>query len=662
MSELRRLFEPLRVGGFTVKNRIVCPTHNTGLPRERELTYLARRAEGGAGLIGISGTQGVIQYAVGPGTPGQVGEWDRRPPSPASRNGVAFYDDLVIPRLRERADLLRENGARSFAQVAHGGAAQHWSTISPTLGPSTVPDLYDGQTPHALSEEQIEELVFSFAHGIRRIAEAGIDAAEIHGAHGYLVMQFLSPYTNRRTDQWGGTTENRTRFVRAIMAAARDHVGADFPIGLRLGYDDFGDGRGITVTEAVALARVMAPDLAYLSVSGGSYSGLGDGFTSAYVSPWYRPPAYNAEVAAAVRAAVDVPVLLTGRIADAALADSLIAEGSADLIGMVRALVADPDLPRKAQAGTTTHVRMCLGLSECHHIGRHRVPLTCAVNAASGREDEMRTRPAAHPKTVIVVGAGPAGMEAARIAAIRGHHVYLSDEQRRIGGTPRLLARDPNRRNLLDQAAYFESVLPHLGVEFVLGNRVDVDDIRQFGADAVLIATGSRPLVPDVPGLMEFGVHSVRDILEGVRPTREHVLVVGGPDQSIAAPSIAEFLVDLDYRVTLISELPDFAPGVEDTTRLTLLQRIRRKRVVIRQTTRLERVDENGATMVDTFANERWTQPDISIVAACGAAAEDSLARMLAAIGMTFELVGDALAPRRIMHATIEGARAAMAL
>lgn len=664
MAAMRRLFEPLDLGSFMVRNRIVWPTHNPRLSDERELDYLARRAEGGVGLIGLQASQGVIQYAIGPGTPGRLGEWDRKPPSSVTSEGVAFYDDLVIPRIRARAEVIHEREAHCFAQVAHPGAARHWAAIDPAIGPSQIPDPYDGPIPHAMSEEVIEELIFSFAHAIRRIAEAGVDAAEIHGAHGYLVQQFLSPYSNRRKDRWGGSLENRVRFVREIIAAARKFVG-DFPIGLRLGFEGYGEGQGLTPNLATETAIQLAPELAYLSISGGSYSGLSDGFTGGYVSPWYREPAYNADVAAKVRSRVQIPVLLTGRIADAALADSLIAEESADLIGMVRALIADPDLPKKAKAGRDIHIRMCLGLSECHHAGKHRVAMTCAVNAASGREAELAIEPAAEPKTVVVVGAGPAGLEAARVAAIRGHQVYLGDENRQIGGTPRLLARDPARHNLLDHAAFFEAALPQLSIELLLGHRVDVDDIEQFGADVVILATGSRSAVPEIPGLESWRgtrVLTDREVLAGGSLPSEHVLVVTGIDQSVAGPSLADHLAERGHRVSLVSELADFAPGVEDTTRLTLLQRLKRRHVSIEGTSRLRKYDESGASIVDTFTQERRHVPDVSVVLAAGAVSDDSLYRELKARGIACQVIGDALAPRRIMHATIEGARAGVTI
>ena len=458
-----------------------------------------------------------------------------------------------------------------------------------------------------------------------------------------------------------GSRENRVRFPIAIVEAARTLVGPDYPIAIRIGVDADGANRGLIVDELAQVARLLGPHMAYISVSGGSYSGLGDGMELAYVSPWYKEPAFNVAAAAAVKQQVNVPVFVTGRIADASIAESILADGSADMIGMVRALIADPDLPNKARAGKIDEVRMCLGMSECHAIGPHRVPVTCAVNAAAAREDEMQITPTDTPKTVVVVGAGPAGMEAARVAALRGHHVYLADRRRTIGGTPAVLALDANRRNLRDHATYFETQLARLGVEFMLGNEVTAEELIEFAPDAVIIATGSRPLVPDVPGIGQANVVHALDVLGGAT-TAGNVLVVGGLEKHLGPPTIAEFLADQGKTVELISEQFDFAQGVEDGTRFPLYQRLGQKAVRVSMLHKLARVGRDGAVVIDTFLKRERTIDGCSVVLCCGALPANDLAGALRDHIGEIHVVGDALAPRRIMHATLEGARAAMAI
>jgi 2,4-dienoyl-CoA reductase-like NADH-dependent reductase (Old Yellow Enzyme family)/thioredoxin reductase len=659
----RRLFEPIRIGNFTVRNRIVNTTHGTGLGEARDLRHLQERARGGVGLIGLHASQGVSGFAVGPGAEHVAPDWDEKPLSPVTAEGIRHYDTVAIPYIRTRAAVVHAEGAKCFAQVYHAGAAPHAPRIHPPLAPSEIGDPYEALAPHPLTEEEIETLIVAFAHGIRRAREAGVDAAEIHAAHGYLVHQFLSPYFNRRDDRWGGTRENRSRFAVEVIRQARAMVGTDFPIGIRVGLD--GDGeRGLTVTELAETCRVLSPHVDYISVSGGNYSGFGDGFEVAYVSPWYKEPGFNVPAAAAVRARVDVPVMVTGRIVDPSIAEGILADGAADMVGMVRALIADPELPNKVRQGRSGEIRMCLGMSECHYIGPRRVPVTCAVNAAAAREAEMEVIPAEVTKTVVVVGAGPAGMEAACVAARRGHHVYLCDKARTIGGTVRLLAADPNRRNLRDHAVYFDGELRRLKVDLMLGNEVTADELIAFGPDAVVVATGGVPAIPDVPGVRGPGVLVALDLVaDGPRPPiLDKVLVVGGLDDHIGAPTMAELLADQGRTVELITEHVDFAPGAEDGTRLALLSRLMNKGVTISTTHKLARVDSASATVVQTFTGAQRRLEDVSVVLACGLFPDDRLARQLRGHVPEIHVIGDALAPRRMMHATLEGARVGNAL
>jgi 2,4-dienoyl-CoA reductase-like NADH-dependent reductase (Old Yellow Enzyme family)/thioredoxin reductase len=657
----RRLFEPLSIGDFTVRNRIVVTTHGTGLGDARDVRYLQERARGGAGLLGVHSSTGIYGFGVGPGPESATPDWDGKALSPVTTQGIAHYDDIVIPWLRRRADVVHAEGARCFAQVYHPGAGRHSENASPAVAPSAVQDPYEANVPHPLTEDEIEQLVVAFAHGIRRARESGMDAAEIHGAHGYLVNEFLSPYANRRDDRWGGSRENRVRFPLATIAEARKMVGPDFPIGIRVGVDGDGIHRGLTVGELAEVCRLLSPHVAYVSVSGGSYSGFGDGMELAYVSPWYKEPAFNVAAAAAVRAAVDVPVIVTGRVVDPSIAESILADGAADMVGMVRALIADPELPKKASEGRVDEIRMCLGMSECHAIGPHRVPVTCAVNAAAAREAEMEMVPAERPKTVVVVGAGPAGMEAARVAALRGHRVYLADAARRIGGTPAVLAADPNRRNLRDHAVFFETQLRKLGVELMLGNEVTADELVDFGPDVVVVATGGVPMVPQVPGIDGANVVTALDVLRGAA-TLGRALVVGGLEKHLGPPTIAEFLADQGKDVEMISEQFDFAQGAEDGTRLPLYQRLLTKGVRVSMLHKLRSIDADGAVVAETFTKQDRRVDAVTVVLACGLLPDERLAQQLRGRVPEVHVVGDALAPRRMMHATLDGARTGHAL
>jgi 2,4-dienoyl-CoA reductase-like NADH-dependent reductase (Old Yellow Enzyme family)/thioredoxin reductase len=650
------LFSPITIGNFTVPNRIVNATHGTGLDEARELRYLSERARGGAGLIGLQANVDVGSYSVGPGISSRAPSWDETLPSPVTDAGVAFFDEAVIPKLRKRVDAIHAEGAVCYAQVYHGGGAQHATRMFPQIAPSAIADPYEALVPHPLTATEIGELVFAFAEGVRRVRDAGADAVEIHAAHGYLVHQFLSPYFNRREDEWGGTAENRLRFIRTIISEARKRVG-DYPIGVRLGVDADASGRGLTTAGLVEICRSLSGDVDYLSISGGNYAGFGDGAETAYVSPSYREPAFNAPTAAAVKRIVDIPVIVTGRVSDASIAEGILAEGSADLVGMVRALIADPELPKKARSGRADEARPCLGVSECHHIGPNRTPVTCAMNASAGRESEMELIMAPHPKTVVVVGAGPAGLEAARVARLRGHTVYLCDRRREIGGTIALLGQDPNRRTFLDHSAYFREQMKRLKVDLLLGNEVTAAELREMEPDAVVVATGGIPLVPDGCDIGSDHIHTALDVITGRTALTGRVLVVGGFDKHLAGPTVAEFLADQGATVELINEQVDFARGAEDGTRLMLLQRLMAKGVVVSSHHKLISTSSGGAIVEETFARKRRHLTDIEVVLACGLLPNDALYTQLVGVVAELHLIGDALAPRRLIHATLDGAR-----
>jgi 2,4-dienoyl-CoA reductase-like NADH-dependent reductase (Old Yellow Enzyme family)/thioredoxin reductase len=662
-AEFRHLYEPIEIGHLTLRNRIVNPVHTTALREARELAYLQTLARGGAALVGVQALQaGAIAYRVGPTSPVAGGDWDQNPLSPLSAEGIAYYDKALVPFLSRRAEIIHAEGALCYAQLGHGGTVRPLGQLmTAPLGPSNVADPFFATVPHALTGEEIGDLVEAFAQDARRVRESGTDAVELHCAHGTLLQAFLSPDYNRRTDRWGGDVARRARFAQQILTRMREVAGDDFPIGVRLGRDAPGSDRGMTVEDLVETAKLLAPLVAFISISDGSHVGFGDGYETAYVSPWYKEPAFAARTSAAVRSAVDLPVLVSGRINDPATAERVLSDGAADLVGLVRPLIADPEFPAKVRDGRAGEVRKCLALNECHTVGRSRVPVTCSVNAAPGRETEMAIAPADIRKVIAVVGAGPAGMEAARVAALRGHHVVLHDAAPTLGGTVRVLAEDANRRNLRDHAEYFESQLPKLDVELRLGRAVAADDLVGSGFDAVIVATGATDRLPVVPGVADANVTTALDVLRGGLPATSRVVVVSGTDNQIAGPAIAEFLADRGHEVEFVSERFDFADGVEDGTRIPLVYRLRKKSIDITPLTRLVGVGGGGADLVDVATGHGRRLDDVTVVLACGRLPNDGLARELAG-RVPVQLAGDALSPRRIMHATVEGARAAIAL
>ncbi|MBI2867590.1 MAG: hypothetical protein HYX97_04570, partial [Chloroflexi bacterium] len=421
MTVFPKLFSPMQVGTLTLKNRLVLTAHEPRVPLKRFYRYLEERAKGGVALIICSNPSvyGILPYTVGPPTrlpPGYLGGSDVLLPNPAKPDGVTFYDGWLTPLLREETELIHRHGAACFGQLVHTGNYDIFDNWQAGIGPSTVADEMLGNIPHQLDEEEIQEVIFVHAQQARRVKEAGMDGVEVHACHGLLLNSFLSPITNKRTDKYGGSLENRMRFVVEVIEAVRKAVGPDFPVGLRMPGNELVEG-GLSLQDMVDIARRIAPkaDIAavqqlmaqgieseeeiarrlkpqvdYFNISGASESGRKAGVTVPTVSPMDTPHGVFTPFTAAIRKAVGVPVLVSARIVDPAQAERILASGQADLIGVVRAFIADPEFGTKAQEGRADEIRKCTGAGEgCRKRTIQRVggaaPISCTVNAAVAR-------------------------------------------------------------------------------------------------------------------------------------------------------------------------------------------------------------------------------------------------------------------------------------
>ena len=485
-----RLFSPLRLGpALTLRNRIVLSPHTTmyadpdGSPSVRDADYQAARARGGIALS-VLGTS--VVHA-----------------SSTRHFGVlANLDDSYIPAYRRVADAVHAHGAALFAQLNHQGLAAHGAGAGrPLLAPSAVPSFIHGEVPAPLDVRSIREIVAAFGAAADRCRHAGLDGVLIHAAHGYLLNQFLSPLTNRRADAYGGSLDNRLRLLLEVVATIRRAVGRSFVVGVRLSVDEFLPG-GLTLDDSLPIARRLAESglVDYLDVSSGvDYDWLSLG---RHYPGMHWPEATWVHLAAAVKAAVALPVACAGRIREPGQAERLLAEGALDLVQMARALIADPEWPNKARAGRVDEIRPCLYVSSgcLEHLAQGR-PIGCVQNPAVGREGEHGAiAPAAVAKTVVVVGGGPAGMEAALVARQRGHRVVLLERDGALGGQMRTAARAPGRAELLRGVAFLERELARHGVDVRLGVEADAAAVLRLSPDAVVVATGSDAAPLDVPG------------------------------------------------------------------------------------------------------------------------------------------------------------------
>ncbi|MBV8085967.1 MAG: FAD-dependent oxidoreductase [Chloroflexi bacterium] len=668
------LFRPIDLGGLRVKNRLMMTTHGPRLSRERYQRYLAERTYGDSvGLVGVSAGAGVHNFPFGPGrfVLGYQYDQDVVPMHPLTREGLAYYQQAVGP-LRALADTVHENGAKIVGQVLNTGASTHSETFQPLPAPSVVQDEHRHHVPHALTMDEIGQLVEAFGHAGRRVMEGGLDGVEIHGAHGYLVHQFLSPITNRRTDAYGGSIEKRMRFLVEVFAAIRRLTAPEYPIGVRINAPETAPG-GTTIEDVCAVARKLNElGAAYVNVSGGTYTGLRQGLQLPYVAPSYQPEGPNVPAAAIVREfSPSAPVIVAGRILDIDMAANIVRSGKADMVGFTRALIADPSFVRKAAAGKGEEVNRCIGCNECHY-GALR-PTVCSVNAWAGHEAELTHTPASPPKRVLIVGGGPAGMECARVAALRGHHVTLVEARNEIGGMLALAGRDPNRPELGGYIRYLENRLREAAVQIELGRTIEAAAIQATDADVVVLATGASDYVPDIPGSHDQRVLTAGQVLTQIvppPPQRERlgasshplalgrrVAVVGGLEDHFPPLTMADMLASQGHEVVLLTELVHIGDGIEAAGLYTITSRLLEKRVDIQPMTALVAIEPDGTLKVANALtrDERTIGPVDNVVLACGGRPRDELAGQLA--GKDVRLIGDVLSPRRLVHATLDGAR-----
>ena len=639
-----RLFSPLTLRGITLRNRIVSTAHSTGLSDvhligDRLLAYYEARARGGAGLI-IAGTTSVH-------------------PTSTSRlaSGLSNWDDGVIAPYRRLSEMAHSFGTRVFVQLNHAGSVSGSSGgVGRTVAPSPLDPEVNVETPHELEEDEIADIVAAFARAAMRCREGRIDGIEIHAGHGNLIQQFLSPRSNVRQDGYGGSAEARVRFGLEVVHAVRQAVGSDYVVGLRLSVEEEDQG-GLTldnIRPAVA-ALIAAGRLDYLNVTSGT-----DATTRSlphHYGPMYLPRLHMRGLARAMKAAVALPVLVVGRIVEPGAAEDLIRSGDADLVGMTRALIADPELPAKARSGRTAEIRHCVGANEgC--LGRlfRGLHVSCIQSPESGRERELRPLVNAEQRRfVVVVGGGPAGLEAARLAGLRGHQVVLLERESTLGGQVNIARRAPGREELGGVTDQLAAAVARLGIEVRLGCEVTASSVLELKPDAVIVATGSAPRLPALAD--EDGrLVSAHAALAGARLGQKVVVLDAKGD--LTGPTTADFLARRRHDVTFVTPLR--APGlrIEAMTWRILYERLLEAGMTFLADTDVVALSETGIVVRHVVSGREHTIADVvNVVAACGGRAETDLYRELRrrAPALELQLIGDAAQPRQIEQAIYEG-------
>jgi len=631
-----KLLEPIRIGEMWLKNRIVMAPMGTRLASEigavtgATKEYYKERARGGVGLI-ITETSWVSY--------------------PAGKYGLTHLradEDRFIAGLNDLAEVVQAEGARIALQLYHAG---RYGVGLDLVSASDVPHPFNGIVPRPLNSEEIKSLVEAFAESAGRARQAGFDAVEIHGAHGYLINQFLSPYTNRRTDEYGGTIEGRARFALEIVQAVRRKVGSKFPIIFRMSADEFVEG-GLKLDESKVIAQMLeGAGVNALHVSAGIYESI-----SWMMQPPARPKACLIHLAQGIKQKVSIPVISVGSITDPMLAEQILKEGKTDLVAMGRSLIADPEVPKKTAQGKFEDIRPCIRCNRCvERIFSHR-RIRCTVNAFAGREAEFKLRPSQQPKSVLVVGGGPGGMEAARVLALRGHQVSLWEKRQRLGGLLPSAAQPPHKEELLEFTRWLEKQIEHLGVDIKLNSEVTPETVAELKPDAVIVATGSSPCVPQFPMSREANVVQAQDVLEETVNSGDTVIVAGG---GTVGSETAEFLAEKGKQVTIVEMLDDIATDMEAITRSLLLARVREKGVRVLTSRRVREVTPKGLVVVDKEENEEELLADM-LVLAIGSQPNRELLEKLSEKVAEVYAVGDCVMPRKIMNAVYEAAHIAL--
>ncbi len=539
MASYPNVFQPQQIGGCTIPNRIVRTAHSTGARGDDLIAYHEARAKGGVGLAIIE-IAGVTEESL---------------------TGIPVYSDDVLPWYEELSTRMHTHGTQVFQQLWHGGTTLQRHPDQRPIGPSAIPNAMVGITPTVMTKAMIDDTVEAFAKAAKRVEAGGLDGIELHAAHGYLIGSFFSPATNVREDEYGGTTENRARFCREILAAIRSEVSAGFPVGIRISGDEFIDG-GIDHIEAENLARHLEPDIDFLDVSMGTYWRF-----HKFLSTLDDPLGYELDNNEKVTKVVDVPTIVTGRIMTLDHADHIVGSGMADMVSIVRAMIADPNLVVKARDGREDEIRPCIGTSMgCVAQLMTTGKIQCVVNVAAGAENKTPFEtpgPADVIKNVMVIGGGPAGLEAARTAALRGHTVDLYEMTGDLGGQVRMAASVPPRSDLEAITRWLADEIERLGVRVHLRTPVDPDLILEVGADEVIVATGSTPRdagfqlsSPSVPivGADLPHVSTSWEVLGfGGRAKVGSTAVVYDDTGTFEAISVADKLVAQGLAVTIVS-------------------------------------------------------------------------------------------------------------
>lgn len=641
-----KLFSPMKIGHCTIPNRLVVPAMVTnfctedGMITDRFVLYLEEKAKGGWGLIITE------DYAVNPNAKGY-------------RFIPGLYNDAQLEGNRKLTETIHRYDSKIFCQIYHPGRqSTHFVNggVQP-IAPSATMDPLLQEMPREMTVEEIHGVVADFASCAKRCKEAGFDGIEIHAAHGYLISEFLSPYTNKRVDQYGGCFENRARFLDEVYAAVRKEVGADFPVTVRISVNEYLLG-GRTEAESFVLAR-HCEELGFdaIHVSNGMYASPA---LRQIIAPMFSEYAFNMQGAQQIKELVHIPVILTNRINDPRMADTLLMMNKADFIGMARGSLADPFLPVKAQQGHLSNIRYCIGcLQGCEQKLFEGTSITCLVNPRIGLEYESELASVEDPKKVLVIGGGPGGLMAAETAARRGHQVTVYEKKADLGGQFKSAAYPIGKGELSTFISSVRQNLVDMQVPIHLNTEVTAELLQAEKPDAIIIATGATPLMPRIPGIDGSHVATAEDVLLGnVTVPSGPVVVCGGGE---VGGEVAQFVAESHPDVTILEMQPDILNDMMVFTRRCLLSYLKDAQVRVLTHAKVQKIEDDKVTYLDQ-AGQSVSLPATTVISAFGYRDYNPLEAAARSVCENVQVIGGAVKAGNALTAIAEGYKAALDL
>jgi len=642
MAAFQNMFSPGSIAGLELRNRIVmapmqCFTYGPqGVPDQITIDYFVARARGGAGLIICPGAKPSLESHA-PGTP-------------------ALYSDEVIPAFRQLTEAVHKHGAKVAQQINHTGKALTYNEgqgeQSDTLGPSATRYVKTGVILREASLEDIERITEQIAQAARRARDAGFDMVELHAAHGYLLSSFLSSFSNRRRDRYGGSPENRARFLCEIIERIHQKVGPEYPVGVRISGSDYLPG-GTTIEDTLIQAPLLvSAGASVLHISAGAHENTEVQFLS-----YLWPDGYITELAAQVRQVVDIPVITVGKLGNPQVAEQVLAEGRADFVALGRQFLADPEWPNKVAAGQLEDIAYCICCNNCWNRvfskSRYSGRLYCTVNPAVHREGSFALSPASQIRRVAGVGGGLAGMELARVAAGRGHQVTLYEKQDKLGGQWNVACLQEGKQKYLSLLIRLRRQVADAGVEVCLSTEATHELLVKASPDVVVLATGARPALLPVPGMDLPSVVQGVDVIQGKVSVSDPVVVVGG--RAIGMEVALELAQD-GHKVSIATaaRLGHNGTPLEENIYRTLRNRLIALGVQVYPSHPLMEVNPEGVFLDD--GGNLLFLPATTVVMAVGSRPVDGLCEELASMGVELHVIGDASQPRDALEAMHEAA------